>query len=1160
MLVLISCLVAAYTMEDKRYIKPEVNSNCSEQQCFILDDYIDYFTTESVFIFMAGNHTLNERVTLSNIRNAALRGSEDGNSRIFVHGSINFQSTVNLAIESLTFIFASGDQQEQYLTLTYATTIHIAKCTFKTASSDFRSGVLYIQRSNVFIQNCHFKGNGGGLYGGALHALDQSMIVLNQSTFEDNSVQDSGGALHANQSTLVLCGNTFKQNSAQRNGGAISATNGSVIVIKNCSRKNIFVNNSAENGGAVYTHLSLLEVKTMRVLFKGNRAKYGGALHFQQSNSNLTGDFWGNVAGKCGGAIFSQHHYEDIITVNITNVNITMNANSAMCFHKSSVDFSGTNVIQANQGVLGAGIYSYQGRLTFRGSNMFTNNIASEGGGSIHAKSVIVTLRGHMNFISNSAENGAALYMQCKSALMLGNGSNLTTAGNQAEKCGGIIYYDDKCTGEILDIAETKSVCSLQLDNATFHSEADTAGRMGSFLYGGIDAKGIQQINSCTKISKLPNKAENATLFKPHIKCLCFCERGHNNCSETKEIRLYNGQMLNLSLVVIDDNNESTSASLTAEFRYNGKALSEKPQILPNHCSIVTYNMEQVIHKMEPYANMTLLLHAYDLCNSHKAKATTIDLTIDCPNGFSNELGECMCEPTLNKFNATCELRENEVVIKKESKSLWLGIINENYSANNSRLVLYNYCPFNYCKENVSLSIPYNKWLNPDSLQKGMLCNTYQVTHYADQCNFHRTGVICGACTDNHSLLLGSYRCEKCPNIYLVLLIPFAAAGVVLVLFLSALRLTVASGMINSIIFYANIVQVNRHLVFLSEETNPLTVFIAWVNLDLGFETCFYNGMTAYAQTWLQFLFPIYVWTIIAFIILLSRRSTVLSKLMGDSPISILATLLLMSYSKITHIMMTVLLLAKLKCPNNETQLVWLIDGNISFCTLDYVILLTFTTLMFILLYLPFTFLLLFGYKILRFSNKRCFRWLNRIKPLLDSYYAPYKPHTRFWTGFLLLVRVLMYIPAAYNSYTITSSTIIAALSVMFLVAWLSGGIYTKKIVNFIEASVCMNLVLLFVMAHAFADKLMLEKISYKILVYILVGTVMATMLGIILYHILQVTCGSLLWRGVRAKMPACLRILHMKSFKRRLSSKRKGKDASTTVIKLREPLLETHM
>ena len=83
----------------------------------------------------------------------------------------------------------------------------------------------------------------------------------------------------------------------------------------------------------------------------------------------------------------------------------------------------------------------------------------------------------------------------------------------------------------------------------------------------------------------------------------------------------------------------------------------------------------------------------------------------------------------------------------------------------------------------------------------------------------------------------------------------FAFAGVTLVVLILVLRLTVAVGTINGLVFYANIFAMNS-ATFFSSHTNVLTVFIAWLNLDLGIETCFYDGMDAYTKAWLQFAFP----------------------------------------------------------------------------------------------------------------------------------------------------------------------------------------------------------------------------------------------------------------------------------------------------------------
>ena len=78
------------------------------------------------------------------------------------------------------------------------------------------------------------------------------------------------------------------------------------------------------------------------------------------------------------------------------------------------------------------------------------------------------------------------------------------------------------------------------------------------------------------------------------------------------------------------------------------------------------------------------------------------------------------------------------------------------------------------------------------------------------QCAFHRAGRLCGGCKKNYSLAIASSHCIHCPNNNnLSLLIFFAAAGILLVLFISALNLTVTQGLINGFIFYANIVWVD---------------------------------------------------------------------------------------------------------------------------------------------------------------------------------------------------------------------------------------------------------------------------------------------------------------------------------------------------------------
>ena len=157
--------------------------------------------------------------------------------------------------------------------------------------------------------------------------------------------------------------------------------------------------------------------------------------------------------------------------------------------------------------------------------------------------------------------------------------------------------------------------------------------------------------------------------------------------------------------------------------------------------------------------------------------------------------------------------------------NIWIGLSN---STNGTGFVIHDR-PFDYCVQkpvNISLS-------SSDSAEK--------------QCTYNRTGSLCGTCKEL-SLVFGSSRCQECSRYYIFLFIPFALAGIALVAFILLLNMTVATGTIHGLIFYANILTAN-HSVFLHFATpNFLTVFISWLNLDLGIETCFYDGMDSYGK------------------------------------------------------------------------------------------------------------------------------------------------------------------------------------------------------------------------------------------------------------------------------------------------------------------------
>ena len=47
-------------------------------------------------------------------------------------------------------------------------------------------------------------------------------------------------------------------------------------------------------------------------------------------------------------------------------------------------------------------------------------------------------------------------------------------------------------------------------------------------------------------------------------------------------------------------------------------------------------------------------------------------------------------------------------------------------------------------------------------------------------------------------------------------------------------------------------------------------IFVAWLNLDIGIDVCFIDGLDAYIKTWLQLAFPAYIISLIVMVIIVS--------------------------------------------------------------------------------------------------------------------------------------------------------------------------------------------------------------------------------------------------------------------------------------------------
>lgn len=1075
-------------------------------------------------------------------------------------------------------------------------TVEISTCNMSFTSNWAESGgaIHFLDSSPILItSNVLFTNNSASIGGAVL--MDKSEIkVKGYTIFSSNTASKKGGAILISYSNFSCNGSSlFNNNLASEHGGAIYSI-GSLVLLNGMSPV-VLQQNTADYGGGLSCQFSKLTLGN-QVRFLGNIAQqYGGGLFLSAvlplQISTIEGKFVENCGLKCGGAVAIQD-----ASASFTNVVFTNNSVSAVCVLQSNVTFSNVDITNntgkfgggistsysslsfansisfcGNYASVGGAIYSQYGAISLNGVLNFSQNIATSNGGALTAFGTSISLQNVVNFTANSAERGGAMYFSNAAQLIMLSQefSSLITSYNHATKYGGAIYHDDeyitpvqcnfvyhqnkisnlpqcffRINGIFLYLTKNISVPK----NTVVASFNDTSGIDGDFVYGGCFDR--CQIPVLTLFSIFSNDFNSRSLlfydilqensFKldsvqgkaisslPYTLCFCSSDKEYHSCSE-KKIQIYRGEIFNISLLAFDQMKTLTTSSVTAITNTTARLISRSSQLDSRTCSNLTYTL----FSKEDHELITLYPNG-PCRDTGLAKVIVKVALLPCPDTFILSEDKCICEKRLQEYGVNCTLESGIHIHKKAGLTFWMKAW---YDVKGSYLgvILYKACPVEYCKTD-AVTIPLDQM--------------------DVQCANNRSGMLCGACSTRYSLMLGSSRCKECSNNFLFLILLFAVAGIALVTFLSLLKLTVATGLINSLILYANIVQINK-TIFLPNgySRNVLTIFVAWLNLDFGFEICFFDGMDSYAQTWLQFAFPFYLWILISLIILISRYSITMSKLIGHNPIAVLATLLLMSYTKILQNIIVVYSAVHLDYPNNVTVRAWLKDANVPFLKSRHLLLAVITSLILILVFLPYTIFLLLGYKLYSLSGRKYLHWTNKIKPLLDSYYAPYTPSTRYWTGFLLLIRCALYVVFSVGG---TSSSLLAinmVFTALLIIAWLSGKIYKDRIVNVTEASIYLNLVILSMNSATGTNS--------PALVYTLMGVVFSTMAAIVLYHfyLLQLLSKSATWKMACNKINVLYEALHgrknVQNSSAGVSSHDPYRIVTKSVVELREPLLE---
>ena len=309
------------------------------------------------------------------------------------------------------------------------------------------------------------------------------------------------------------------------------------------------------------------------------------------------------------------------------------------------------------------------------------------------------------------------------------------------------------------------------------------------------------------------------------------------------------------------------------------------------------------------------------------------------------------------------------------------------------------------------------------------------------------------------------------------------------------LNLTVTTGTINGIIFYANIISINDS-VFLTNNNvfQPLQVFISFANLDLGIETCFYNGMGGYAKMFLQLFFPFYLVIIAASIIVASRRSSRILRWTYTRSLPVLATLFLLSYNSVLRAVLTVLFSYSTitQLPSVHQQLVWSIDASVPLFGLKFTILFIVCLVLFLLL-IPFNIILVFT------RHLSQFRLINQFKPLLDAFQGSYRDKYYYCIGVQLILRSVFF---CFYAFQIQLRLILTAI-ILILFTTLYGYSHPNKnaLVRIQELLLLLNLTIMYAVSYQGSGAI------FSIVTNVMISLAFIQFCTIIFYHFLSYTC-----------------------------------------------------
>ena len=676
----------------------------------------------------------------------------------------------------------------------------------------------------------------------------------------------------------------------------------------------------------------------------------------------------------------------------------------------------------------------------------------------------LIFCKGFTVFENNTAEHGAALYMDLNSRITFDLNSEVLFSKNEAQRYGGAIFCSVSPNSDCYrNISDTLLV--LNADNGMIQFSENVASIGGDSVYFNIQQSCDEKFQSISNIAqhalakqmttspkKLQLNSPAQLISYTNMTRLDDIINSTNPAYLIPNIML--GQDISISSCLLDYSEKpataaqfiishienthqqySINASRSVAIGCDSLQRIDNLQITGDPSSSHTSNNYyfKVIDRNEPHDyhsdndfTIIKLRSFYDI--AYALKPITVDLIIEisanCHAGFhySHEDHKCVCYTTDNILSCV----DSNATIRR---GYWFGTVNKQATV--------SFCPVNYCNfdrcEATTTFCPLSSSLD-------------------DQCSTHRSGTACGNCKNGYTLSFDSVECvdiNKCTAGYITLIVTMTILYWILtiVTVFSVMYFKVGIGYFYSLTFYYSVVDILLGQALRTSDAlyQMVTIVSSLARLTPQFlgQLCFVKELSGIDQQYIHYIHPLAVLFILLLLSMSARFSPRFSLFVSRGVINVICFLLLLSYTSIAST--SLLLTRPLKFTGIDKTYTYL-SPDIEYFRGRH--------LVYGLVAMACGVVIVIGLPVLLLLEPFLNRKINfaRIKPLLDQFQGHYKDKYRYFASYYMIGRLVMLVIVNVNINNVfTEAYLQIGVLVIMTLMHIIVRPYAKNILNAID-------------------------------------------------------------------------------------------------------------